>query len=104
MEIYDNNKHDILSAINSGNAICIQFSAKWCGPCKRITPDIHKLAEENKTVNFYYVDVDDYGEIASKFSIAQLPTFMFFKGGNEATQRITGANLQIVKQIIQSIK
>ena len=108
MEVYDEDKHNIHSAINSGKAVCVQFSAKWCGPCKRITPDMHKLAEENKTIQFYYVDVDEWEEIAGEgdggFNVSQLPTFVFYKNGNEVSQRITGANLDNVKEVIQRMK
>jgi len=106
MEVYDENKHDILGAIDSGKAVCVQFSAKWCGPCKRITPDIHKLAEENKSIQFYYIDVDEWEEIAGDggFNVAQLPTFVFYKGGSEVTNRITGANLDNVKEVIRMMK
>ena len=97
MEVYDEDKHNIHSAIDSGKAVCSILSAKWCGPCKRITPDMNKLADENKTIQFYYVDVDEWEEIAGEgdggFNVSQLPTFVFYKNGNEVSQRITGANL-----------
>lgn len=108
MEVYDEDKHNIRGAIDSGKAVCVQFSAKWCGPCKRITPDMHKLAEENKSIQFYYVDVDEWEEIAGEgdggFNVAQLPTFVFYKDGSEVASRITGANLDNVKKVIQMMK
>ena len=106
MEVYDEDKHNIRDVINSGKAVCVQFSAKWCGPCKRITPDIHKLAEENKSIEFYYVDVDEWEEIAGDdgFNVTQLPTFIFCKNGSEVTTRITGADLNGVKEVIQKMK
>ena len=66
MEVYDEDKHNIREVINSGKTVCVQFSAKWCGPCKRITPEMNKLAEENKSIEFYYVDVDEWEEIVVK--------------------------------------
>ena len=108
MEVYDEDKHNIRGAINSGKSVCVQFSAKWCGPCKRITPEMHKLAEENKNIEFYYVDVDEWEEIAGEgddgFNVSQLPTFVFYKVGKVVTTRITGADLNSVKKVIQIMK
>ncbi|XP_012576689.1 PREDICTED: thioredoxin domain-containing protein 8 [Condylura cristata] len=28
--------------------VVVEFSAKWCGPCKRISPLIHELAQTYK--------------------------------------------------------
>lgn len=108
MEAYDEDKHDIHATIRSGKAVCVQFSAKWCGPCKRITPDINRLANENKSIQFFYVDVDECEEISGQsadgFNVAQLPTFVFYKNGNEVTERITGANLDKVTEVVRMMK
>lgn len=105
MEVYDEDKHNIHDTIRSGKSVCIQFSAKWCGPCKRITPNMNKLAEENKNITFYYVDVDEWEEISGEgengFNVSQLPTFVFYKDGNEVRSRITGADLTNVKAGVQ---
>ena len=81
MEIYDEDKHNIHDDIDSGKSICIQFSAKWCGPCKRILPKMNELAEGIKQVSFYYIDVDEWEELSGEedFNIKQLPTFVFYK-------------------------
>jgi thioredoxin len=69
----------------------IDFFATWCGPCKMVTPVIDDLAEEyGDKVNFYKVDIDREGELASAFGIKSVPTFVFCpQEGNP--QAISGA-------------
>lgn len=38
----------------------IDFSATWCGPCRMIAPEVHKLAEKyDGAVKFQFVDIDE---------------------------------------------
>ena len=53
MEIYDEDKHNLGQLIQQGVPIVIQFSAKWCGPCKKIRPDVEELAREKSDVRFF---------------------------------------------------
>ena len=105
MQTYDEDKYDLRGIIASGRSVCVQFSASWCGPCKRITPEISKLALEMPHITFFYVDVDEWPEISGNegFSISQLPTFVFCKGGREVVQRVTGANLNVVKEALEKL-
>lgn len=59
--------------------IVIDFFAMWCGPCKMIAPKYEELSKENTNVIFLKVDVDDNEEIAVKYEISSMPTFVFIK-------------------------
>ena len=48
----------------------IDFYAKWCGPCQRLSPIIDELADEyDGRVDIYKVDVDAEQELAKLFKI-----------------------------------
>ena len=84
-----------LSEIPNDKPVVIDFFATWCGPCKRIAPAFEELAKKFPTLSFLKVDVDESEEIASKYTIESLPTFVFLKNGVEV-HRIEGADLRAV--------
>ena len=71
--------------------VLVDFWAEWCGPCKMVSPAIHKIALELKgkliTVK---VNVDEKPHVAAKYQITGIPTIMLFKNGGIA-MRLTGA-------------
>jgi len=73
-----------------GKLTVIDFHATWCGPCKTIAPTFEKLSKENPNVNFVKVDVDEAQEVAQKYSVTAMPTFVFIKG-SDVVHSIRGA-------------
>lgn len=63
----------------------VDFFAVWCGPCQMMKPVFHKLAEEMEGVRFMAVDVDKFTEIAAKYEVMSIPTFVVFKDGQAIT-------------------
>jgi thioredoxin 1 len=90
-----------LAEIPDGSLVVIDFFAPWCGPCKRIAPVYEELAKKFPRVTFLKVDVDESEDIASKFSIESLPTFVFLQNGVEV-KRIEGADLRRVIEQLES--
>ncbi|KAG8858858.1 hypothetical protein FRB91_009102 [Serendipita sp. 411] len=53
------------------------------GPCKVIAPTFDKLANQySGKVNFAKVDVDVAQDVAQKYSVRAMPTFLFLKGSS----------------------
>jgi thioredoxin 1 len=67
----------------SSTPVLVDFWAPWCGPCKVMSPLIEELAGEMSDVAFAKVNVDDNGELAMRFNILSIPTFVVMKGGSE---------------------
>ena len=61
----------------------LYFTAKWCGPCQRISPVYKELANNNKGIKFFKIDIDNNEKLATAFSIQSMPTFFFFKSKND---------------------
>ncbi|XP_007934966.1 thioredoxin domain-containing protein 8 [Orycteropus afer afer] len=59
--------------------VVIKFSAKWCGPCKRMCPLFQAMSLQYQNVMFADVDVDEAQELAQTCHIKTLPTFQMFK-------------------------
>ena len=57
----------------------VEFYARWCGFCNRQ----HPILEEMDKIWIGRVDTDDNRNIAQKYRVNSLPTFILFKDGNE---------------------
>lgn len=83
-ENYESLKH-------SNEPLVIDFWATWCGPCRMIAPIISQLAEEyDGKITVGKCDVEECEDIAVDLGIRNVPTIIFFKGG-EIVDKIVGA-------------
>lgn len=70
----------------------IDFSATWCGPCKRLTPILDDLAKEySGKIIFYNVDIDACRELAQAYGVSSVPTILFCPADGSTPTAITGA-------------
>ena len=71
--------------------LVVDFWATWCGPCRMIAPIIEELATEyDGKINVSKCDVEECDDIAAEFGIRNIPTILFFKGG-EVVDKMVGA-------------
>ncbi|MBD5459828.1 MAG: thioredoxin [Lachnospiraceae bacterium] len=71
--------------LQSDIPVMVDFYADWCGPCRMMGPVVASMAEKYEgKIKIGKLNVDDEGEIAGKYGVASIPTFIFFKGGQEA--------------------
>lgn len=67
------------------------FSATWCGPCKKLSPIIDEVAAEYEgKANIVKIDVDESDDLAIEFGIRSVPTVLFIKGG-QVVDKFVGA-------------
>lgn len=71
--------------------VFVDFTAGWCGPCKRIAPVFQELSESTSGAVFIKVDVDANSAVAKKYSIQSMPTFFAFKRGQKVAD-MSGAD------------
>lgn len=77
--------------LDEGKPVVVDFWAEWCGPCRMIAPYIEELAAEYEgRITVGKCNVDEDTELPVKYSIRNIPTVLFFKGG-ELVDRHVGA-------------
>lgn len=87
-----------------GLPLVLDFSATWCGPCKKIAPIIEELAGEyDGKVNVGKCDVDDNEELATKFGIRNVPTVLFIKDGNVVDRHVGAASKSVFVEKINAL-
>ena len=73
---------------DSKKAVLVDFSARWCGPCKMMAPVLEELAEEREDIEIATLDIDEAAETAIKLGIMSIPAFILFKDGEEAARTV----------------
>jgi thioredoxin 1 len=70
--------------------VLVDFWAQWCAPCRAVAPILDELAVkyQGKFV-VGKVNVDEHAELAAQFGVLNIPTLIFFKGGEEV-DRVVG--------------
>lgn len=74
------------SLLSSNTYTIIDFHAVWCGPCKAISPIFSQHASKHASagkVAFAKIDVDEVPDVAARYRISNIPTFLFLKNGEE---------------------
>ena len=71
--------------------VLVEFSARWCGPCKMLAPVLHELAnEQSEQLLVAQIDVDDNPETTRRYDVMSMPTLILLVDGREA-MRLVGA-------------
>ena len=77
---------------NGARHAVIDFSATWCGPCKRLSPILDELAAEYAgEIDFYKVDVDKNKDLAQAYGVTSVPMVLFCPADGSKPTVITGA-------------
>ncbi|EDK43226.1 conserved hypothetical protein [Lodderomyces elongisporus NRRL YB-4239] len=90
---FTKSSQDFESYLKSNKVLVANFTAAWCGPCQQIKPVVDKAYDTFSNVEIVRVDLDRQEELARKYSVSSIPTFIFFEDGTEKT-RVSGANVQ----------
>ena len=65
--------------IAKGNTV-VDFYATWCNPCRMLGPVLEEVLKD-KDVKLLKVDVDNLGELASRYDVFSIPNVFLFKDG-----------------------
>lgn len=89
--------------LEENKLIIIDFYTQWCGPCKKIAPQIEELAKKNTNVTFIKVDIDKLDDLANDFGITSIPTFYAIKSG-QVIDKMKGADYNRLVQMVEKVQ
>jgi thioredoxin 1 len=70
--------------------VLVDFSATWCGPCKKLEPIVGELAiQYDGRVKVVKVDVDRAPQAAARFGVLSVPSLLLFHRG-EVKDQVVG--------------
>ena len=76
--------------LESERPVLVDFWAAWCGPCRLMNPILDELHAERDDIKIVSVDADNEQELAARYGVLGLPTFLLFNNG-APVQTLVGA-------------
>ncbi len=90
--------------IESGLPLVLDFSATWCGPCKKVGQVLDEIEPEYEgKVIFGKCDVDECEELSMKYGIRNVPTILYIKDGNVVEKHVGAAAKNVLVDKLQTI-
>lgn len=96
-----------LVAASAGDAdrnldnVVLEFSAKWCGPCKKVAPLVSRLKRQGYPIR--KIDVDREPELARQFRITSIPAFVVLVDGKELERTVSIVSESRLKRMLARI-
>jgi thioredoxin len=88
--------------VGDGRPVFVDFWAVWCGPCKTMEPVVDRLAAKySGKVLFGKLNVDEQSDIATRYEVQSIPTFMIFKKGQPVDAAIGAVGEPALDRLIQ---
>jgi thioredoxin 1 len=88
--------------IKSDIPTLVDFYATWCGPCQMMHPILDKLKIEMGTaIRILKIDVDKNQDVAEKFKVRGVPTFVLFKKGEVKWRQSGAMDLNTLKKRVK---
>lgn len=84
--------------------VIVDFGATWCGPCKKVEPLIEEIGEEyDGKAKAVKCDVEECPATAQKFGIMNIPTVLFFKGGQVVDKNVGAAPKKVFVEKLEKL-
>jgi thioredoxin 1 len=96
--------HQLKTISSSRDFILLDFSAKWCGPCKKLSEWLEFVEPDMTAIEIVRCDVDKADdEILQTYPVECLPTVFFLRSEDLAVMNVVpGFDLQKIKETMNS--
>jgi thioredoxin 1 len=85
-----------------GNVTLVYFHADWCGPCKRLTPALEKMAASDAEIALRKIDLTDGG--SEEYNITHLPVVKVYNRSGSLVGTAVGDDVNEVKSYVTQAK
>lgn len=84
--------------------VIVDFGATWCGPCKKVEPIIEEISEEyDGKMIAVKCDVEECSDTAAKYGIMNIPSVLFFKGGQVVDKNVGAAPKKVFVEKLEKL-
>ena len=102
LELRDDNFE--ATVLKSDKPVIVDFWATWCMPCKMLAPTMEDIANEyNGRYKVAKLNIDDAMDVATNFSVMNIPTLIFFNKGEEVARMVGAASKRDILKKIEEV-
>ena len=96
------NSKDFNDEVNN-DLVLIDFFAKWCGPCRMISPIVEELSNE-RSLEICKINVDECENLSRNLGIMSIPTLLLYSNGKLVTRHTGFMTMDEIKNWIEENK
>jgi thiol-disulfide isomerase/thioredoxin len=96
---------DLAPHLVSGKVTVLDFSATWCGPCRKVDEHMVKIFTERKDLAYRRLDIGDWDSPLARHYLAnvpKLPYVVVYDKQGKAIDKITGLDLTRLDRAIET--
>ncbi|MCX6295548.1 MAG: thioredoxin [Bacteroidetes bacterium] len=102
IEITDANFDELVA--KSTKPVLLDFWAEWCGPCRMVGPVVEELSKDyGDTAVIGKVNVDNNANISAMFGIRNIPTILFFNGGEVVDKQVGAVSKSVLDAKLKAL-
>ncbi|MDY2828292.1 MAG: thioredoxin [Sodaliphilus sp.] len=103
-KVIDFEKHPNEWVFEGKKPAIIDFFATWCGPCRRMSPTVDKIAKDYAgKIDVYKIDIDKEKQLAMVFGIQSVPTILFVPVTGKPTMQEGALDEASFRQAIREV-
>jgi len=90
--------------LQSDVPVVVDLWAEWCGPCRMIGPIIEEMSSEYEgKAKMVKIDIDENPEVPVKYGVRNIPTVLFFKGGEVVDKQVGAVPKSVFVQKLDAL-
>lgn len=93
-----------VEVLDSDVPVLVDFYADWCGPCKMMGPIVSEMAQTfDGKMKIGKLNIDEEMEIAQKYHVMSIPTFIIFKKGQPVETMVGGMPKEELEEKLRQV-
>jgi thioredoxin 1 len=89
---------ELENILRTNKNVLVDYYAEWCGPCKKMKPDLDRLAKEYENeLQVIRIDVDKNPSLAAQFKIEAIPHLIGYQNAVEIWNHLGYADYPALK-------